>query len=163
MHLIVCSDIHDNIWALERVLNNVPQRDAALVFCGDFCAPFTLVQLAEGFGGAIHIVWGNNDGDQWLLTEQAGRFPHVAIHGALIELEIAGRFIRANHYPSIARRLAQAEGADLVCYGHDHIAHSEILGNGTLLVNPGEVMGRLGRSTYALIDLEQMKHELIEV
>ncbi len=43
MHLIVCSDIHDNIWALERVLNNVPQRDAALVFCGDFCAPFTLL------------------------------------------------------------------------------------------------------------------------
>ena len=97
------------------------------------------------------------------FISQAGRFPHVAIHGALAEFEIAGRFIRANHYPAIARRLAQAEGADLVCYGHDHIAHSEILGNGTLLVNPGEVMGRLGRNTYALIDLEQMKHELVEV
>ena len=122
-----------------------------------------LAQLAEGFGRAIHIAWGNNGGNQWLLTEQARRFPQVAIHGALAGLEIAGRFIRANHYTAIARRLAEAEGAVLVCYGHDHIAHSEILGNGALLVNPGEVMGRLDRKTYALIDLKHMKHELIEV
>ena len=67
---------------------------------------------------------GNNDEDQWLLTEQARRFPHVAIHTAQAELEIAGRFIRANHYPAIARRLKEAERTDLVCYGHYHIAHS---------------------------------------
>ena len=119
-----------------------------------------MVQLAEGFSGEVYIIWGNNDGDQWLLTDQASRFPHVTIHGALAELELAGRSIRANHYPAIARRLAEAEGADLVCYGHDHIAHREKLENGTLLVNPGEVMGRLGASTYALIDLNRMEHEL---
>ena len=111
MQLVVCSDIHDNIWALERLLNHIPQQDAALLFCGDFCAPFTLVQLAEGFSGEVHIIWGNNDGDQWLLTDQASRFPHVTIHGALAELELAGRSIRANHYPAIARRLAEAEGS----------------------------------------------------
>ena len=59
-----------------------------------------------------------------LLTEQAKRFPHVAIRGAQAELEIAGRFIRANHYPAIARRLKEAERTDLVCYGHYHIARS---------------------------------------
>ncbi len=69
-------------------------------------------------------MWGNNDEDQWRLTEQARRFPHVAIHGAQAELEIAGRFIRANHYPAIAQRLKKAERTDLVCYGHYHIAHS---------------------------------------
>ncbi len=163
MQLVVCSDIHDNIWALERLLEHIPQKDAALLFCGDFCAPFTLVQLAEGFSGSVHIIWGNNDGDQWLLTDQASRFSHVTIHGALAELELAGRSIRANHYPAIARRLAEAGGADLVCYGHDHIAHREKLDNGTLLVNPGEVMGRLGPSTYALIDLNRMENELVTV
>lgn len=163
MKLVVFSDIHDNVWALERALVDLPQTEAALFFCGDFCAPFTLVQLAEGFSGPIHIVWGNNDGDKWLLTQQANRFSHVTIHGELAEVEIAGRSIRANHYPAIARRLAEAGGADLVCYGHDHIAHEETLQNGTVLLNPGELMGRFGQSTYALVDLEHLNHRLVEV
>ena len=83
-----------------------------------------MVQIAEGFGEAIHIVWGDNDEDQWLLTEKARRFPHVAIHGAQAELEIAGRFIRANHYYAKERRLKEAKITDIVCYGHDHIAHN---------------------------------------
>ena len=84
MRIAICSDIHDNIWALERALPLMRQAQS-LVFCGDFCAPFTLVQLAEGFPGPIHVVWGNNDGDKWLLTRQASRFPQVELHGELAE------------------------------------------------------------------------------
>ena len=43
----LCSDIHDNIWALERALPLLAPAQV-VVFCGDFCAPFTLGQLAEG-------------------------------------------------------------------------------------------------------------------
>lgn len=50
MKIAVCSDIHDNIWVLERALPGLRRADR-LIFCGDFCAPFTLVQLAEGFPG----------------------------------------------------------------------------------------------------------------
>ena len=89
MKLAICSDIHDNIWVLARALPLLQEADV-LLFCGDFCAPFTLVQMAEGFAGPIHVVWGNNDGDKWLLTSQANRFKQVKLHGELADLEIAG-------------------------------------------------------------------------
>ncbi len=66
------------------------------------------------------------------------------------------------HYPEIANGLAHAGTYDLVCYGHDHIACDEQVGI-SRLVNPGEVMGRLGKSTLAILDLETGTLEQIEV
>lgn len=160
MKIAILSDIHDNIWNLETLLAHL--HADALVFCGDFCAPFTLAQIAEGFPGAIHVVFGNNDGDQFLLTRVAGRFPHVTLHGDFAELVLSGRRIAVTHYPRIGRALAQSESYDLVCFGHSHERAVERVGK-TLLVNPGEVMGRFGRSTYALYDAETGLAESIEV
>ena len=46
-----------------------------MIFCGDFCAPFTLTEIGQGFAGPVHCVLGNNDGDRvcscrmrWLLA-----------------------------------------------------------------------------------------------
>ena len=64
-----------------------------------------------------------------------------------------------NHYPPIAHDQARSGQYDLVCHGHDHIAHVEQMDR-TLLINPGEVMGRLGKSTYALYDTATGKGEL---
>jgi putative phosphoesterase len=159
--LTVCSDIHDNIWVLAQALVRVQESDA-LLFCGDFCAPFTLVQLAEGFAGPVHAVWGNNDGDKWLLTRNAGRYPHVVLHGELAELELDGCRIAATHYPEIARGLAQSGRYDLVCHGHDHVARDERVG-GTRLLNPGELMGRFGSSALVVFDLASGQPEVVEI
>ena len=161
MKLAICADIHDNIWALERALPRM-QEAGLLICCGDLCAPFTLVQLAEGFGGPIHVVWGNNDGDKWLLTRQAARFPQVTLHGELAELEAGGMRIGVTHYPQVAQGLARSGKYELVCYGHDHLAHDEMLGTCRLL-NPGELMGRLGPHRFALLDTESAQLQSIEV
>lgn len=161
MRIAVCSDIHDNIWKLATVLKNIWGWDA-LVFCGDFCAPFTLAQIAEGFAGPIHVVWGNNDGDKWLLTGNARSAGNVTLHGDLAELDIGGRNIALNHYPGIARGLALSGLYDAVFYGHDHTPYQERVG-GTLLLNPGEVMGRFGKSTFAAYDTKTGDGEIIEV
>ena len=43
MKLAIISDVHDNVWNLERVLAAISRDGAqALIMCGDFCAPFTL-------------------------------------------------------------------------------------------------------------------------
>lgn len=152
MKIAICADIHDNIWILERALVRMRGTEM-LIFCGDFCAPFTLVQLAEGFAGPIHVVWGNNDGDKWLLTRQASRFSHVALHGELAEIEAAGLRLAATHYPEIARGLAHSGQYSLVCYGHTHQLHDERIG-ACRLFNPGELMGRFGTSTFAILDSE---------
>ncbi|MDA0337044.1 MAG: YfcE family phosphodiesterase [bacterium] len=155
MIIAVCSDIHDNIWALERALPGMAEADV-LMFCGDFCAPFTLVQLAEGAAGRpLHIVWGNNDGDRRLLTQQAQRFEQIVLHGDTAQIELAGLRVGVNHYPDIALGLADSGQFDLVCYGHDHVAHVEHRthhSGSCLLLNPGEIMGRLGSRTFCLVD-----------
>jgi putative phosphoesterase len=161
MIVAVLSDIHDNIWKLESVLKRTGQADA-LIFCGDFCAPFTLAQIAEGFLGPIHVVWGNNDGDKWLLTKHAALGNHITLHGDLAEIDLEGCRIAVNHYPQIARPLAESGAYDAVFYGHDHRPHQERVGN-TLLLNPGEVMGRFGNSTFAQYDTEKALGNILEI
>jgi hypothetical protein len=152
MKITVCSDIHDNIWKLADALPGMNDGDV-LIFCGDFCAPFTLKQMAEGFNGPVHAVLGNNDGDPLLLSKVAKAAGSVTLHGAYANLDLGGYRVAVNHYPEIANGLAASGFYDLVCYGHDHILHYETIGE-TMILNPGELMGRFGQSTYAIIDTE---------
>lgn len=161
MRIAVCSDIHDNIWKLEAALPGM-NRANALVFCGDFCAPFTLTQLARGFEGPVHAVFGNNDGDQWLLLKMAEEAGNITLHGQLAELDLGGLSIAVSHYPEIARGLASSGLYDVVCYGHDHTLNEERIGD-TLLLNPGEIMGRDGRSTYVIVDSDDRSVEVYDV
>lgn len=152
MQIAILSDIHNNIWALEKVMAGAGAAEA-LIFCGDFCSPFTLTLLAEQFRGPIHTVAGNNDGDMLLLARNAAKAGNVTLHGPYAELALGGRRIFVSHYPAIAEPVAVAGLYDLVCCGHNHQAESRQIGR-TLLVNPGEVMGRFGHSTYAIYDTE---------
>jgi putative phosphoesterase len=160
MKIAILSDIHDNIWKLETLLATL-EADI-LIFCGDFCAPFTLAQIAEGFAGPVHVVFGNNDGDQLFLARVASRFPQVTLHGDFAELELDGQQVAVTHYPEIGQALARGGVYDLVCHGHSHERIIEQAG-GTLRVNPGEVMGRLGLSTYAQYDTLTGQAKIVEV
>ena len=152
MKIAVLSDIHDNIWNLERALASLPQHDpGSLFFLGDLCAPFTLTQLAEGFAGPIHLVFGNNDGDTFLISRIAGQHPHVTLYGQLAEVTIEGEPFALNHYPDIARRLADGGHYRAVFSGHDHRRYVERIGE-TLWANPGEIMGRFGEPSYGIYD-----------
>jgi putative phosphoesterase len=162
MKLAVLSDIHDNIWKLAAAMPQVAAADAVL-FCGDLCSPFTLDRLARGAAGKpVHVVWGNNEGDVRLMLKITAGLDHLTLHGPLAELELDGMRVAVNHYPEIARRLAASGAYDLVCYGHDHQAHEERLA-GTVLLNPGEVMGLYGRSTWAAFDTATRAVTFVEI
>jgi uncharacterized protein len=162
MRVAVVSDVHDNIWQLAKVLARLPNEAETLICCGDFCAPFTLAQIAEGFGGPIHVVFGNNDGDQYLLSKVAATFAHVTLHGDFAELELDGRRVAVTHYPQVGIGLVKSGTYDLVCYGHSHRAGVMLEGAGIGL-NPGEVMGRFGRSTYGVYDTATGKADIRQV
>ena len=163
MQIAILSDTHDNIWTLEQVLADIARSGAgALTFCGDLCAPFTLKQIAEGLDGPVHFVLGNNDGDVLLLSRFANGLDNATLHGPFAYLEFAGTKVAVNHYPQIALDQARSGQYDLVCYGHDHTANVEQIGD-TMLVNPGEAMGRFGKSTYALYDTDTRTAQIIEV
>lgn len=160
MKIAILSDVHDNIWKLETLLAGLEAQ--ALIFCGDFCAPFTLAQIAEGFDGPIHAVFGNNDGDQFLLAQVAAKYSHVTLHGAFAELTLDGRQVAVTHYPEVGQALAQGDVYDLVCHGHSHERLIQTTGR-TVRVNPGEVMGRFGLSTYSLFDTGTGQAEIVTV
>jgi putative phosphoesterase len=160
MKIAILSDIHDNIWRLETLLAGL-EADV-LIFCGDFCAPFTLAQIGQGFAGPVHAIFGNNDGDQFLLARVASKSPQVTLHGEFCELELDGRRVAVTHYPRIGKALARGGAYDLVCHGHSHKRIIKRVGK-TLRVNPGEVMGRFGLSTYALYDTVTGQASIVDV
>ena len=150
--IAILSDTHDNVWNLKRALTQISQSGAEMMLhCGDLCAPFIIKYLAEAFDGPIHIVFGNNDGDGWLLQTVASNYSHVTLHGIYCELEFASRQIALIHYPEPTRRIAQSGHFDLVCYGHNHTAKSEQIDD-CILVNPGEITGILGQASWGLYD-----------
>jgi putative phosphoesterase len=160
MKIGVLSDIHDNIWALPEALQRLSECEALLCL-GDLCAPFTITEIAQRFPGQVHLVWGNNDGDKLLITRNAQAAGNVTIHGEFAELELGGRSIATTHYPNIGQALARGETYDLVCHGHNHQRSITQVGRTTLL-NPGEVMGRLGVRSVAVYDTDRDSAEIIE-
>lgn len=149
MQIAVLSDTHDNIWKLDQALPSLQKADVIL-HCGDLCSPFMVVRLGK-LGKPVHVVFGNNDGDPRLLTLKALESGNVTLHGQFAALELDGLRVAINHYPEIAHPLAHSGQFDLVFYGHDHTAYEERIGN-TLLLNPGELSGLGGRSSFALVD-----------
>ncbi len=163
MKLAILSDIHDNVWKLEAALNRARELGAeALICCGDLCAPFVVPQLAEGFPGEVHVVFGNNDGDGFRIAQQAARYPNVKLHGEFAELQFDDKRFAVTHFPEIARALAHSGRYDVICYGHDHRFFVGREGS-ALLINPGEIMGRFGRSTFVLYDTRTDEARRVDV
>ena len=153
MRLAIISDIHDNLGNLRSVLAAAAGTDA-LICCGDLCSPFVAKAMGEGYAGPIHVVFGNNDGDLFRITQISAAFSQVTLHGEQAELEIDGRRIAVNHFDSIARPLADGDRYDLVCFGHNHRFEISNAGE-TLLLNPGEIFGGLsGSATWAVYDTQ---------
>ena len=97
------------------------------------------------------------------LIAQASPLEEVVQHAYWrTTVELAGRRIAVTHYPAIAAGLAASDRYDLVCFGHTHRIAEERVGD-TLLINPGEVMGRFGRSTYVLYDTDTGEATLREI
>ncbi len=163
MKIAIISDSHDQIPHLAAaVLHCNSFGISMIIHCGDLISPFMLDELA-GFNGITHLVYGNNVGDQHLISQWCGtRFPNIIHHGVLGAVEAAGKKIVFHHYPEIARALAAQGKFDIACCGHNHKYTVETIG-GTLLINPGELLGKEGQPTFAVCDSTTMEVSRIEV
>ncbi len=163
MKIAILSDIHDRLDHLQLVLVSVSESKAErLFFLGDFCAPFSLAELGKGFAGPVDSVFGNNDGDTFLLCQIASQHAHVTLHHPIAELEIGDRKIGLNHYPEIGLRMAESGAYDAVFSGHDHQQYQHQT-KGGLWANPGEIMGRFGTVSYGLFDTDTLTFEHVNV
>ncbi|MEM0375745.1 MAG: metallophosphoesterase [Nitrososphaerota archaeon] len=169
MKVAVLSDTHDNLVKLRSALSLARERGVeAVVHLGDFTSPFTLRELS-GAAPRVVAVLGNNDGDPLMLHSVASRSGIELAHWPH-ELELGGRrlllvhgFGSADTLVRVVEALAGSGRWDAVLYGHTHRVDLRRVGQ-TLVLNPGEVYGGLtGRSTFAVLDLDRMEAEVVEV
>jgi len=161
MRIAVISDSHDHLHAIRAALRKAKEAGAeALIHCGDLVAPFVISEL-KTFEGPVHVVFGNNDGDVFLLNKVAAD-SNVTLHGNLATLMLGGRKLLVVHDPGTAEAYAAAGGYDAVFYGHIHLAGEKTVG-GTLLVGAGELMGFKEKPSFAIYDTETNAAERVSL
>ncbi|RLG85355.1 MAG: hypothetical protein DRO18_05915 [Thermoprotei archaeon] len=165
----VMSDSHDNLEKVDKALKVFSEKGIELlIHLGDIISPFTLIKILEFFPRSI-IVLGNNDGEKILLKELASK-AGATLKNSVHELTLKQKKILLVHGfggKQLTKRLidsiASSNTYDIVLYGHTHEVDVRKVGK-TLVLNPGEVLGYLsGKSTIALLDIEKMEVEIIEL
>jgi putative phosphoesterase len=140
MKIGILSDSHDQVWNLRAALAALDREAQLLIHCGDLCSPFIVPLLAEGFGGPVHAVFGNNDADRYRLQLQAARSERVRLEGESWLGELGGKRFAVQHFDDLARPLAASGEFDVVCFGHNHRLEVERV-ESTWLINPGTILG----------------------
>lgn len=164
MLIAVMSDSHDHIWNLRKALGLCKAEKAGMIIhCGDFVAPFMLKEL-ETAGIPVHGVFGNNDGDQHTLTRLAlTELSHITLHAVIGRVETEkGQGIAFTHQADVAHGLAAGGAFAMVCFGHSHEYGFQKTGS-TILLNPGEIMGKEGFPGFCFVDTETWEIKRVEL
>jgi len=163
----VISDTHDDLNSIKSALEVFSREKVESIFhLGDLVSPFALRELAK-WEGRVDLLWGNNEGEA--LVAKLGIELGLRVYTAPVELTLSGRRLLAFHgfgslslTEKVARILADSGEYDLVMFGHTHSPIVER--RKSLLVNPGEACGKLTkRKTIALVDLENLEAEIVEI
>lgn len=163
MKIAILSDSHDNIPNLRAAVDYCNKIGVVmLIHCGDLISPFMLDEIAR-FAGAAHLVYGNNVGDQHLISQACGtKFPSISHYGTFGAVEAGGLRVAFTHFPELARGLVAKGSFDVVCCGHNHRYQVDNC-EGALLVNPGELLGKDGQPTFAVVDCATLAVERVAV
>lgn len=155
------SDSHDHLDMIQKALLICRQKKVeAIIHCGDFIAPFSLKLLAS-INIPFYGVFGNNDGDKIKMIEYTKTIlKNVKLYERFGEINLNFKKIAFTHYFDLAKPLAKSEQYDLVCFGHSHTWYCKKI-NSTLLLNPGEIMGKEGSPGFALYNTKTS--EIIKV
>lgn len=162
MKIAIISDTHDNVPRIDQMLEYVKKTGIkTMIHCGDVCAPSVLRYLGERFNGQIYLCLGNVDGDHDMMNKIANeKLKNIKIYEDFGEIEIDDKKIAFIHRPEQAKILAETKKYDHVFYGHNHKPWEETIGN-TKLINPGTLAGLFNKSSFAILDTETDKLELI--
>ena len=165
MIVAILSDIHDRVESLEKVLKDIKNKDIkSMLFLGDFVAPST-AEILFKTGLETWAIFGNNDGDKASILRKSLTHPKVQLSNTdWMGIKLGDKRVFLTHYPEIAYLAAKSGEYNAVFYGHNHIAKTETLDNGTLFANPGEIAStKTGKVTYIIWDTESGEANLIEL
>ena len=142
MKVLVISDSHGNEDLLKTIASRHSREVDALFHCGDS----ELSSNNEAMK-SYESVRGNCDYDTTYpkeMTKDVNGVRFYITHGHLHQVKTTLMPLKYK---------AEEVGADVVCFGHSHIAGAEMV-DGTLFVNPGSILlPRMTRDqTYVIIE-----------
>ncbi len=145
MDILVISDTHKNLANLKKVLSEV--KFDYVLFLGDYV--LDILQFNKILKGKLFIVKGNCDGninyDDDMLIEMKSKKIFMT-HGN----KYGVRFGMNKLF-----RKAEEMGADILVFGHTHMAFQTQLSNGVIVLNPGSLgKGMLKNNTFGMISID---------
>jgi len=161
MHIGICSDSHDHVENNKKAAALFREKNTGkVIHAGDYCSPFT-IPLFEGL--PLHGIFGNNDGDKYLLMKKFEEIGAV-LHGDFFSFEVDKLRFAVYHgtYPEITESLEKSGFYDVVISGHTHQAGVETIGE-TISINPGSVNGFEDDAMVALFDTGSKEVQFKEI
>lgn len=144
MKALIVSDNHGNLDSLEELIDLYEDEVDLWLHCGD----------SEFMAG--HSIWekfktvrGNMDIDSELPLNRVEEFDDEKL------LVVHGHNQRVGFTLDLVEDLAQEKGADIVFYGHTHIAQLNQTDDDVYLINPGSIVqprGTLRIGSYAIYE-----------
>ncbi len=161
--IAILSDSHDQVANMAAAIRFCNENSIeTVIHCGDLISPFMLQQLTK-LQGVVHLIYGNNVGDQHLISSRCkNTYENIFHHGIMAELDIYNKKIAAVHYPEVARGLASQSSYDIVCFGHNHTFEVSKTKN-TVLINPGQMMGENNETGFIILDCITMNYRRVFV
>lgn len=157
----ICSDSHDHVEHLTRAVSIFKENSVRkVIHSGDYCSPFT-IPFFDGL--PLHGIFGNNDGDKYLLMKKFDEI-HATLHGHFYSFEEDHLKFAVYHgtYPEITDSLEKCGSYDVVISGHTHQAKVGTVGD-TVTINPGSIHGFDQDALVALFDTESKKVQFKEL
>lgn len=155
MRFAIVSDTHDNIGNFKKAIKWLNKENIELILhCGDICKQETIDEAVKNFKGEIKFVRGNAD----INLEELPEKMEIEL-GVNHSAGLRARKIFFNHYPDIAKKMAESGKYDLVFYGHTHKPWVEQIGSCNLAC-PGEMAGQRFKPTFAVYNTKTDKLEL---
>lgn len=157
----IISDTHDHIANLKKAIGIFKDRKAELiVHAGDYCSPFMIPHF-EGLN--LKGIFGNNDGDKYLLM---AKFRNIGaeLAGDFLRIEEGGLTIAVYHGTNaeITDSLIESGRYDVVISGHTHEMVYKETGK-TIVINPGTANGFDGKASIAFLDTKTREVEFVEL
>jgi len=159
MKIGVISDTHDRLPTFRRAIELFHRLKVDAVFhAGDYIAPFGAELIGPGVMSIpLYCVYGNNDGEREGLKQV---LPGI-VEGPLT-VGLGGRKIVMHHFVDWLKPEDIAP-ADVVISGHTHEIVNRVT-DGKLFLNPGECCGWVnGRASVAVLDLDALKADIVDV
>lgn len=161
MDIGICSDSHDHVENIKKTVSFFKDKAVErVIHAGDYCSPFT-IPLFEGL--ALHGVFGNNDGDKYLLMKKFDEIG-ASLYGGFFSFEADGVKFAVYHgtYPEITESMELCGKYDVVISGHTHEPKLDTI-EGTISINPGSVNGFDGDAMVAIFNTENRKVQFKEL